>query len=282
MRRFRPERTARFNEEETALAIATRINAEAIRNMLIDGPHVDLSVVIVGDSLYRGPRHIPVTIHFDPRLSTIRRPAVRALLRHLPNLLHERNNAGETPFFSALQGRSSLPVCEERKEVWAVFLNQALDYDSTTYQGRTLVMESTLSRDMELFLTILARTEKSHMFLADSGGNTPLSNAATGAHVEILRYLLDHDADLNHQAHIGESPLLLAIKNKCSAAVRVLLADDRVNINAQRSDGMTALMMAAERDDREPAKLLLNRKNIDLDLRDNFSWTALIVGPVAI
>lgn len=91
---------------------------------------------------------------------------------------------------------------------------------------------------------------------------TPLSLAASGGFVNIIKLLLDNGAEINSRtgSKLGISPLMLAAMNGHVAAVKLLL-DMGSDINAQiETNRNTALTLACFQGRHEVVSLLLDRK----------------------
>ena len=91
---------------------------------------------------------------------------------------------------------------------------------------------------------------------------TPLSLAASGGFVNIIKLLLDNGAEINSRtgSKLGISPLMLAAMNGHVAAVKMLL-DMGSDINAQiETNRNTALTLACFQGRHEVVSLLLDRK----------------------
>ena len=91
---------------------------------------------------------------------------------------------------------------------------------------------------------------------------TPLSLAASGGYVGIIKLLLNHGAEINSRtgSKLGISPLMLASMNGHTAAVKLLL-DMGSDINAQiETNRNTALTLACFQGRHEVVNLLLERK----------------------
>lgn len=91
---------------------------------------------------------------------------------------------------------------------------------------------------------------------------TPLSLAASGGYVNIIKLLLNHGAEINSRtgSKLGISPLMLAAMNGHTAAVKLLL-DKGSDINAQiETNRNTALTLACFQGRHEVVSLLLDRK----------------------
>lgn len=91
---------------------------------------------------------------------------------------------------------------------------------------------------------------------------TPLSLAASGGYVNIIKLLLQNGAEINSRtgSKLGISPLMLAAMNGNTAAVKLLL-DMGSDINAQiETNKNTALTLACFQGRQEVVSLLLDRK----------------------
>jgi ankyrin repeat domain-containing protein 17 len=103
------------------------------------------------------------------------------------------------------------------------------------------------------------QANKEHRNISDY---TPLSLAASGGYVAILRLLLDYGADINSRtgSKLGISPLMLASMNGHLQAVRLLI-DQGSDVNAQiETNRNTALTLACFQGRADVVTLLLERK----------------------
>lgn len=89
--------------------------------------------------------------------------------------------------------------------------------------------------------------------------------ASKCGHLEVVRLLLKHGAKLNLQNGLKWAALMRAVDFGCIKVVKVLLEHDTIQVDLQNSDGNSALMLAAEKQNNEAAKLLLD-KNADINL----------------
>jgi len=74
-------------------------------------------------------------------------------------------------------------------------------------------------------------------------GLTPLHWAASCGHLKTVRVLLDHNADIDTQNWVGQTPLSLGVEAKASAATLRLLLERGANPNLPRR-GPTPLQLA--------------------------------------
>lgn len=83
---------------------------------------------------------------------------------------------------------------------------------------------------------------------------TPLMEAASAGHVEIIKLLISHNADVNAQSSTGNTPLMYACAAGHIEAVKELLAAG-ANIEDHNENGHTPLMEAASAGHVEVAKV---------------------------
>lgn len=83
---------------------------------------------------------------------------------------------------------------------------------------------------------------------------TPLMEAATNGHVDIIRLLISHGADVNAQSATGNTPLMLACIAGHVDAVKELIAHG-ANVEDHNENGHTPLMEAASNGHVEVAKV---------------------------
>lgn len=80
--------------------------------------------------------------------------------------------------------------------------------------------------------------------------------------------LISHNADVNIVNNNKENCLIIACLNEHLNIVKKVIELTN-NINEQDCNGMTALMISSKNNNNEIIELLLNNKNIDLDITDN-------------
>jgi hypothetical protein len=105
---------------------------------------------------------------------------------------------------------------------------------------------------------ILIEYEPAYINAGDADGTTPLSWASGGQRFKdgsVLRFLLEHGADINAQNRIGHAPLNWASSIGRLEVVRLLL-EHGANVEVKRNDGKTALQEAAGNGHDEVVELL--------------------------
>lgn len=83
---------------------------------------------------------------------------------------------------------------------------------------------------------------------------TPLMEAASAGHVDIIRLLISHGADVNAQSSTGNTPLMYACAGGHVDAVKELL-NHGANVEDHNENGHTPLMEAASAGHVEVAKV---------------------------
>jgi len=100
---------------------------------------------------------------------------------------------------------------------------------------------------------------------------TPLLIASCCGHIEIVKLLLnDQRVDVNKEDEYGITPFSIACQNGRIEIVKLLLNDNRVDINQANKDGSTPFYLACSRGHIEIVKLLLNDKRIDINQPEGY------------
>ncbi|WP_342273367.1 ankyrin repeat domain-containing protein [Spiroplasma endosymbiont of Acasis viretata] len=109
----------------------------------------------------------------------------------------------------------------------------------------------------------------------DINGSTPLHWAIECNNIEIVKLLLENDADINAQDINGCAPLHWAIECNNIEIVKLLLEND-ADINAQEKSLATPLHLSIYTNNFDMIKLLLE-KGADLNIKDIGEFTTLNV-----
>ncbi|XP_033643957.1 ankyrin repeat domain-containing protein 17-like isoform X1 [Asterias rubens] len=129
--------------------------------------------------------------------------------------------------------------------------------NETTEEGESLLSLACSGGYFELAQVLL----KMNANVEDRGSKgdcTPLMEAASAGHVDIVKLLIDYGADVNAQSSAGNTPLMYACSGGHEEAVKVLL-DTAANIEDHNENGHTPLMEAASSGHVGIAKVLLER-----------------------
>ncbi|XP_072747604.1 nuclear factor NF-kappa-B p110 subunit isoform X2 [Anoplolepis gracilipes] len=98
-----------------------------------------------------------------------------------------------------------------------------------------------------MFMSVVKTDAEELVNIQNSSGKTPLHYAATQERAEITKALLTLNADPNISDHYGQMPLHKAVKfPEAKASIDILLAEEKINIEANTDLGWTPLQLAAE------------------------------------
>lgn len=89
-----------------------------------------------------------------------------------------------------------------------------------------------------------------------SPGATGLMWAAKGARIAVMRFLLQHEADINAHAEDGTTPLIWAAKDGKIKSISLLYASG-ADMHLQDKDGLTALAWAKKNHHVKAAELIM-------------------------
>jgi ankyrin repeat protein len=219
--------------------------------------------------------------------------------------VNARNRSGQTPLFLAAS-------CGHVQAVQALLQHEGADInlDQQDLRGWTALTRATYFGHIDVVSEIIAsgrkidwdvRTDKqSALHWAFTRGQTgiacmliqqtsidvnmrdpedwpPLARAARDNDCNIIRVLLSSrdELDVNAERN-GRTALLYAWYREHLDAVRILLNDSRVNVNAKPQNGSPILNSALENDVLDIARLILEtRPDIDINLRDSADETPL-------
>ena len=107
------------------------------------------------------------------------------------------------------------------------------------------------------------------------GRKTALIHASEQGQMEIVKLLIENNADLNIQDNYGETALMRAAWWGYTEIVKLLLIENKADLNITDNYGKTALMKAAYKGQTEIIKLLV-ANNADLNIKASYGETALI------
>jgi serine/threonine-protein phosphatase 6 regulatory ankyrin repeat subunit B len=142
----------------------------------------------------------------------------------------------------------------------------------------TALMAASFQGSLEAVQALLAAKADVNATMSEKkDGETALTFAVWKGHVEVARALLAANANVDHETS-GESPLYAAARSANLNMVKVLLTA-KPKLNRQGRGGQTALMYAistGRRDSPEMARLLIEA-GADVNLQTNTGISALMV-----
>jgi len=154
-------------------------------------------------------------------------------------------------------GRSLVAACSQGDigRVRRLLDEGRVSVHETTEDGESLLSLACSAGYYELaqvLLAMRANVEDRGM----KGDCTPLMEAASAGHTDIVRLLIAHGADVNAQSSSGNTPLMYACAGGHEEVVRVLL-EAGANVEDHNENGHTPLMEAASAGHCGVAKILL-------------------------
>ncbi|XP_034251058.1 ankyrin repeat domain-containing protein 17 isoform X2 [Thrips palmi] len=135
-------------------------------------------------------------------------------------------------------------------------LTEGRSVHETTEEGESLLSLACSAGYYELAQVLLAMNAN----VEDrgiKGDCTPLMEAASAGHVDIVKLLINHGADVNAQSSSGNTPLMYGCAGGYSEVVKVML-EAGANVEDHNENGHTPLMEAASAGKVAVAKVLLD------------------------
>ncbi|XP_036180564.1 ankyrin repeat domain-containing protein 49 isoform X3 [Myotis myotis] len=164
---------------------------------------------------------------------------------------------------------------DEKTEEWYQFKEKKMENDPSKLllwaaENNRVNKQKTLSTVRRLL------SEKATLVnTRDEDEYTPLHRAAYGGHLEVVRELIAHGADVHAVTVDGWTPLHSACKWNNARVASFLLQHD-ADINAQTKGLLTPLHLAAgNRDSKDTLELLLMNRYVKPGLKNTLEETAL-------
>jgi ankyrin repeat protein len=173
------------------------------------------------------------------------------LFKLFPNNLSEMVADLETKIFIEKEQMFLLSWLAEREDIMQAVLLPALCTGNVAIVN-ALIELNLFDPNVPLPLSILIKQK--HSF---SKGTTALMLASEKGQVEMVQFLLTKNTNVNSASAIDDSALYLAVKNKHSDVVKVLLQND-ANIETT-FNGESIIIYAVKNHDRKTVKLLLEK-----------------------
>lgn len=136
------------------------------------------------------------------------------------------------------------------KVVEVLIGNPATNVEVRSPQDESALMFAALRGNMDLCKKLIARDAD-----VNKPGWAPLHYAATGAHLEVMRLLLDNAAYIDAESPNGSTPLMMAAMYGNAAAVKLLL-DAGADPLLKNSLGLTAVDFALKAERKDAAELI--------------------------
>lgn len=110
----------------------------------------------------------------------------------------------------------------------------------------------------------------------DDDGMTPLHLACMGGHIDCVEYLIEEGSYWNTRDDEGMSPFLMAAKEG-NVELASLLIDIGANVHVRNDVGNTAMHLACESGSMDMSKFLLDGARVDINARNQGMETPLII-----
>ncbi len=182
------------------------------------------------------------------------------------------------------------------------------DPEALEQRRKTTIMEI-LRIDLNRFALHLDLLLADNINLADGSGQTPLMFAAKKGHLttvqallsvpqidinakkpdgvtalivatnkrkdDVVKALIDHGANVNITDNNGWTPLMFAAEKGHLTTVQALLSAPQIDINAKKTDGVTALIVATNNRKDDVVKALIDH-GANVNITDNYGWSPLM------
>ena len=194
--------------------------------------------------------------------------------------------------------------------IFQLLLNNIDEYNTTTKEGNTLVIESIINDSFEI-LKILCNNNNVDIFRKNHNGWNPIHFASQLGNIAVLDYLLTKGRDyyfeennrgqtpfeisiiwkkensflyflefdeteINHQDKDGNTPLHLAVKNMMNQFIQMLTQFDGINFNIQNKKCQTPLHIAVESWCFDIIYEILSFRSCNINLKDNDGLTPFL------
>ncbi|XP_046564994.1 putative ankyrin repeat protein RF_0381 [Haliotis rubra] len=150
-----------------------------------------------------------------------------------------------------------------------------VDINSRGKDGATPLMFAARGRHRGVFDLLVAK--RADASLLDDKGNNILHVACMGGHVGMVEHVLSQDmVDINSQGRRGRTPLLWAALRKHSAVIRLLLGQD-ADLLQLDDDGNNILHVSCETGNEEIVRVVLSQNKLDINARNGRDETASMI-----
>jgi len=124
----------------------------------------------------------------------------------------------------------------------------------STYSEITPLIKSVECNYIEMVRFLL--DHDADIDMGDKNGVTPLIRSVESNHFEMVRFLLEHNADIDISDKNGVTPLIKSVKNE-NVEITKLLLDHNANANKSYKKGITPLMVSAGMGNNNIIRLLI-------------------------
>ncbi|CAI0652615.1 unnamed protein product [Colletotrichum noveboracense] len=205
-------------------------------------------------------------------LTPLGRAASEGLVSVCLLLLQRREDIGLDINLEGSDGRSplALAVISDHVEVVGLLLDEKASISNMDSDQHALTLAARYGRVEIMRLLLDANAD---LEAEDGNGETPLTMAASKGHDGVLQLLIDRKANIEATGRNGSSPLAIAAYEGHVRISRLLL-DHGANANARDDDGITPLHLAARKNHHHVVRLLLDN-DADVDAKDQWGLSPL-------
>ena len=187
---------------------------------------------------------------------------IMELITSIPGLDYSCSTLGNTPFFdyAIKQGLE--------KDIDLLLKNDTLKINNNIES----IFSAIYSKDpiyRKKIINKLLKNSKFNLGLRNKDGYTFLHFAVQTKDIDFIKLILPYYKNyINDQQNVnGDTPLHLALYNKNSSIVELLLNEDSINVNKPNSHLLIPIFYAIMYCDLDVIKVMLNSKKCDLSLR---------------
>ena len=230
---------------------------------------------------------------------------VDCLLKKTGIKINKKNNSGESPLFSAVtnsflegvhrlldekeidlaiqddEGRTPLHYAiNSGPDIFeALSQHPKAKFDVQDKQGRTLVFFAAYLNKLAYMNVLLEKSHPDTVILPDKFGVTPLVTAIKRGYQDIVARLLQEDNVSDclktfDEVNGDNFPLYVVIEKGFLEMVKLLLSNEKCNVNMLMHDGFTALHWAQKLGRADIVSYLLSQEDVDVAVKANDGKTA--------
>ncbi|KAL3852373.1 hypothetical protein ACJMK2_016026 [Sinanodonta woodiana] len=139
--------------------------------------------------------------------------------------------------------------------------------DGSVVTGEAIV-ESSGNNKLDHLKALLKKSPQQVDFKVADGDRTGLQLASHEGHIEIVKFLIKQNADVNLADAVGDTPLHYAVFGKQPEVVEILINSKGIKINSQNKAGVVPVHVAVNTADISTLKLLVEQ-GCDVTIKDN-------------
>ncbi|KAH8424343.1 ankyrin repeat domain-containing protein [Aspergillus melleus] len=246
------ETEKKFTPDKRLLNYAEDGNLEGVEKALDDNANVDAKTNIGETALHLAARHG----YYQLAELLIKRSAK----------IEARDDDGWVPLYGA--------AIEGKADVVKLLLEWDADPNAKRPDGWTPLLAA-LRHNFQEIIDLLLDCDEINVSTVNDEGCSPLMMASEYSSVDVVRSLLEKNADINVRDQDGWAPILTALRYRNEDVITTLLAQDP-DVHFQNSDEYTPLLMACRHSTANVVQQLIDRK-VDVNKTNNSNESELHV-----